>query len=157
VWDDSYLLSRAGARIDEQSLRGVGHHDYELRLRAQLREHLRLVRRRLGKHRVQRHYERLCQLSRERQHVLPVAAAEDPVLVLEQDDIDVESSEHAGGADIVASDGLRDRRKQTAPLRARRLVDDRDEVGALNVCSPQQGGSQVGREGADPARPRRVG
>ncbi len=41
--------------------------------RAELREHLGLVRRRLGEHRVQRHDQRLRELLREREHVLAVA------------------------------------------------------------------------------------
>ena len=87
-------------------------------MRAELREHLRLVRGRLGEHSVQRHDERLCQTLRERQHILAVAAAEDAVFVLKEHDVDVEPAEHPGGADVVAADGLRDRGDQAAPLRA---------------------------------------
>ena len=70
------------------------------------------MRRRLREHGVQRDDERLRQLLREREHVLAVAAAEDAVLVLEQHDVDVEPPEHPRGADVVAADGLRDRREQ---------------------------------------------
>ena len=77
--------------------------------------------------------ERLGQVCGEGEHVLAVGAAEDPVLVLEQDDVDVEPPEHPRGAHVVAANGLRDRREQTAPLRARRLVDDRDEIGTLDA------------------------
>ena len=47
--------------------RRVGHHDHELGLAADGREHLGLMRRRLRQHRVQRHDERLRQLLGERQ------------------------------------------------------------------------------------------
>ena len=70
------------------------------------------MRRRLGEHRVQGHDERLGEAAGEREHVLAVGAAEDPVLVLEQDDVDVEPPEHPRGAHVVAADGLRDRREQ---------------------------------------------
>ena len=124
--------------------------------RAQLREHLRLVRRRLRQHRVQRHDERLRQFLRERQHVLAVAAAEDPVLVLEQHDVDIEPPEHPGRPDVVAAHRLRDRREHAPPLRARRLVHDRDEIGDRHRAPAGQRRAQVGCEGADPAGPRRV-
>jgi hypothetical protein len=50
------------------------------------------MRRRLREQRVQGHDERLRELSRERQDVLPFRATVDPVLVLEQDDVDVEAA-----------------------------------------------------------------
>ena len=78
------------------------------------------------------------QLLREGQHVLAVAPAEDPVLVLEQHDIDVDSPEHARGADVVAANGLRDRGEQAVPLRAGRLVYDGDEVGHLDGARAHQ-------------------
>ncbi len=53
---------------------------------------------------MQRHDERLRELRDEREHVLAVAAAEDPVLVLEQDDVDVEPAEDPRGAHVVAPD-----------------------------------------------------
>ncbi len=93
----------------------------------------RLMRGRLREHRVQRHDERLGELAGEREHVLAVGAAEDPVLVLEQHDVDVHPAEHPRGAHVVAANGLRDRREQSAPLRARRLVHDRDELDALDA------------------------
>ena len=78
----------------------------------------RLVRRRLRQHRVQRHDERLRQLlARTRATYSPSRAAEDPVLVLEQDDVDVEPAEHPRGADVVAANRLRDRR-DAAPAAA---------------------------------------
>ena len=47
------------------------------------------------------------------------------------------SSQHPGGADVVAADRLRDRRKQAAPLGSR-LVHDRDEVGTLIPGTPSR-------------------
>ena len=134
VRDDANLLLRAGARGDEQSQRRVGHHDHELRLARTARVSTSAWCGVGSESTVCRVTTSGCaSSSRERQHVLAVAAAEDPVLVLEQHDVDVEPPEHPGGADVVAADGLRDRREQPAPLRARRLVDDRDEIGALDV------------------------
>ena len=132
VRDDANLLLGARARLDEQPKRRVRHHDHELRLGAQLRQHLRLVRRGLGEHRVQGHDERLREFSRKRQHVLAVTAAEDPELVLEQHDVDIEPPQHPSSSDVVAAHGLHDRREQAAPLWARRFVHDRDEIGALD-------------------------
>ena len=83
VRDDADLLRRAGAALDEEPHRGVGHDDHELGLRAQLGEHRCLMRRRLREHGVERDDERLGKLLRERKDVLAVGAAEDPVLVLQ--------------------------------------------------------------------------
>ena len=105
---------------------------------------------------MQRDDERLRELLREREHVLAVGAAEDPVFVLEQDDVDVEPAEDPRRADVVASDRLGDRRENAAPLRARRLVDDRDEIDALDAFDVVERAAQVGRERADAADPRRV-
>ncbi len=87
---------------------------------------------------MQGHDERLRQLLCEREHVLPVAAAEDPVLVLEQHDVDVEPPEHPGGAYVVAADRLGDRPEQTSPLRAGRLVENGDELGAVDAVDTRQ-------------------
>src|SRR5581483_11848724 len=100
--------------------------------------------------------KRLRQLLREREHVLAVPSAEDAVLVLEQHDVDVESSQHPRRPHVIAADGLRDRREQAAPLRTGRPVQDGDELGALDAVDAAQRSSQVRRERADPARPRRI-
>ena len=92
--------------------------------------------RRLREHGVQRDDERLCERFGERQDVLAVGAAEDAVLVLEEHDVDVEPAEHARGADVVAADRLPDRREERAPLRARRLVQDRDDVDRSMPSTP---------------------
>ena len=55
---------------------------------------------------MQRHHERLRQLLDEREDVVAVAATEDPVLVLEEDDVDVEPTEDPGGAHVVAANRL---------------------------------------------------
>ena len=96
VRDDVDLLGRARSDLDEQALRGLGHHDHALGLGAERRDHTQLVRGRLGEDGVQRDDERLRQLAREREDVLPVLAPEDAVLVLEQDDVDVGPGERAG-------------------------------------------------------------
>ena len=153
--DDANLLLGARADVDEQSKRRVGHHDHELCFAAQLRQHLRLVRRGLGEDRVQRHDERLGELTREREDVFAVTSAEDPVLVLEQHDVDVEPPQHPGRSDVVATDRLRDRREQTAPLRARRLVHDCDEIRYLERIRAEESASQVGSKRTDPAGARR--
>ena len=67
---------------------------------------------------MQGHHERLRQFARKREHVLAVQAAEDSVLVLEQHHVDIEPPQHAGGSDVVAAHGLRDRREHAAALRA---------------------------------------
>jgi len=115
------------------------------------------MRRRLGENRVQGHDERLRQLFRKGQHVVAVTPAEDPVLVLQQDDVDIEAAQHSGSAHVIPADGLPDRREQGSPLRARGLVDDGDDVGALDAVHAEQCSSQVGRERADPAGTGREG
>ena len=99
--------------------------------------------------------ERLRELPREGEHVLAVAAAEDPVLVLEQHDVDVEPPQHPCRSDVVATDRLCDRREQAAPLRARRFVHDRDEIRDLDRLRREERASQVGSERTDPAGTRR--
>ena len=91
--NDPDLLHNRCAHLDEETPRRVGHHDHPLRLVAECRQHPQLVRRWLRQHRVQGHDERLRQLLRERQHVLAVHAAEDPELVLEQNNVDVQPAE----------------------------------------------------------------
>ena len=132
------LLAGHVSAVDEQALRGLGHHDHELGLAAERGEHLSLMRRRLREHRVQRHDERLRQLLDEREDVLAVGAAEDPVLVLEQDDVDIEPAEDPRGADVVAANRLRDRRHEPRPLRAGRLVDDHDLLDAVDPVDAEQ-------------------
>ena len=153
---DPDLLLRAGAALDEQAPRGIRHDDHELCALAQFGQHSQLVRRRLREHRMQGHDERLRQLLRERQHILAVGPAEDAVLVLQEHYVDVEPAEHPGGAHVVAADALFDRRQQPASLRTRSLVDDRDEVRAVNAVDADQGRTKVGGERADPARTRRI-
>ena len=152
---DSNLLLGARAALDEESLSGVRHDDHELRLLAELGQDFELMLGRLREHGVERDDERLCQRLRERQHVLAVEAAEDAVLVLEEHDVDIEPAEHARGADVVAADRLPDRREERAPLWAGRLVQDRDDVDALDVVDAEERPSQVSREGADAAGARR--
>ena len=55
-----------------------------------------------------RHDERLCELAGERQHVFAVSSAEDAVLVLEENDVDVSPTERTRRADVVAARALRD-------------------------------------------------
>ena len=89
--------------------------------------------------------------------VAPVASSEDAVLVLQEDDVDIEPAEDARGADIVATDTLRDRRHEPRALRPRRLVDDHDLLDAVDPVEAEQGPADVRCEGADAAGPRRVG
>jgi len=67
------------------------------------------VPRRLGQNRVQCHDERLSELAGEGEDVLSVTAAEDPVFVLKQHDVDVEPAQHPGRSNVVAANRLRDR------------------------------------------------
>ena len=70
---------------------------------AQCSEDARLVPRRLRKNGVQRHDERLRELLRKREDVLAVLAAEDAVLVFEEHDVDVASSENTRSAHVVTA------------------------------------------------------
>ena len=157
VRDDANLVLRARLAGHEQPLRRLGHHDHELGLAAQGREHPGLMRRGLGEHCVQCDDEGLREILGQREHVGAVVAAEDPVLVLEQDDVDVEPAEDPGCANVVASNRLRDRGHEPRPLRAGRVVDDDDLLDAVDPVDPEQRGAHVGRKGADPAGTRRVG
>ena len=140
----------------KQLSRSLRHHDHALRLLAQRGEHVALVIRRLREHRVKRQDERSRELLGERQHVLAVGTAEDPVLVLQQDDVDVESTQQPCRSDVIAPHRLRHGREDVVPLRARRLVDDRDCTHALHARNRQQRRPDVERERSDPARARRV-
>ena len=90
---------------------------------------------------MQRHHKRLRQLLGERQHVLAVAAAEDPVLVLEQDNVNVKPAKHPGSANIIPANRLGDRREQPPTLGTRRLIHHRHEIDAPHIRSPKQRGS----------------
>ena len=115
------------------------------------------MRRRLRQHGVERHDERLRELLDQREHVRAVGAAEDPVLVLEQDDVDVQPAENPRRADVVAASRLRDRRHEPGPLRTGRLVDDHDLLDAVDPVYAEERAADVGREGADAAGARWVG
>jgi hypothetical protein len=99
--NDTDLLHSRRARIDEETPRRLSHNDHTFRLAAECRQYTQLVRRWLRQDRVQGHDERLRQLLRERQDILAVRAAEDPELVLEQNNVDVEPAEQPGSANIV--------------------------------------------------------
>ena len=153
----AHFLPRAGAAPDEQVARGVGHHDHELRLVAHGFENLRLVRGRFRQDRVQRDDERLGELLGERRHVLAVAAAEDPVFVLKQDDVDVEPPQDAGRAHVIATHPLGNRRHEARTLRPRRLVHDHDLLDSVDPVDAKERATHVGGKGADPTRARGVG
>jgi len=154
---DPDLLPWARSARDQQVARGVGHHDHELRLPADGREDTGLMRRRLGQHGVQGDDERLGQPVRQGRDVLAVAASEDPVLVLEQDDVDIEPTQDPRCAHVVPSDTLRDRGDEPVPLGARRLVDDHDLLDAVDPLDAEERAADVGGERADAAGTRRIG
>ena len=154
--NDADLVRGAAVHPQEQRSRSLRHDDHAFRLHAQRGEHFALVVRRLRQDRVQRQDERSRELPRERQHVLAVRTAEDPVLVLQQDDVDVESTQEPCRADVIAADPLRHGGKDIVSLRARRLVHDRDGTHALHAGNRQQRRPHVERECSDPARARRV-
>ena len=154
---DSDLVLGARATRDEQSPCRLGHHDHELRLMAERLEHRRLVCGRLRQHRVQRDDDGLRELVHQREDILAVASAEDPVLVLQEHDLDVEPAEDPGGANVVAAHPLSDRRHQSRPLRARGLVDHDDLLDPVDPVHAKQGRMQVGGKSADAAGARRIG
>ena len=134
---DSHLVSRAGSTGDQQIARSVGHHDHELRLAAHGGEDLCLMRSRLREHRMQGDDERLRQALRQGGDVLAVTSPEDPVLVLEQDDVHVEPAQDPGRANVVSAHSLRDRCDEPGPLRARRLVHDHDLLDTVDPVDPE--------------------
>ena len=138
VLDDADLLRGAAVHCEKQLSRSLRHHDHTLRLLAQSGQDFALVIRRLRKDGVKRQDERSGELPRERQHVLAVRTAKDPVFVLQQDDVDVESSEQPCRSDVIASHRLRHGRQDIRPLRARRLVDDGDRTNALHARNREQ-------------------
>ena len=156
VWHNTNLVNRARLDLNKQTLRGFRHHDHTLRLLAELCQHTQLMGRRLRQHRMQRHDKRLGELLREREHVLAVRPAEDPVLVLENDDIDVEPAEQPRRPYVVTPNSLGHRRQDLRVLRARRLVDDDHAADVLDALDPEQRSSHVGREGSDSASTRRI-
>ena len=154
--DDADLVRGAAVHPHKQLSRRLRHDDHTLRLVAQRGQHVALVIRRRRKDGVKRQDEWSRELPGERQHVLAVGAAEDPVLVLQQDDVDVESTEQPCRSDVVAPHRLRHGRENIVPLRARRLIDDGDRTNALHVRNRQQRRTDVERERSDPTRARRV-
>ena len=128
VRHDPDLAVGARSDFDEQPLRSVGHHDHELGVIAERGEHLELMRRRLRQHRVQGHDERLGQLLGEGQHVLAVGAAEDPELVLEEHDVDVEPADEPSCAHVVTANAI-----------ARRSPEARDAAGSTARRRPRSG------------------
>jgi hypothetical protein len=106
---------------------------------------------------VQRDDDGLRELVDERQDVLAVASAEDPVLVLEEDDLDVEPTEDPGGADVIATDSLRDRRHEARPLWARGLINDNDLLDPVDSVDAEQRRVDVCGEGTDTAGARWIG
>ncbi len=76
--------------------------------------------------------------------------------MLQQDDVDVESTQKSCRSDVIAPHRLRHGCEDIVPLRARRLVDDRDYTHALDAGYRQQRRPHVECEGSDAARPRRV-
>ena len=151
VRDDVDLLVCTRSDFDQEPPRRLGHHDHTLGLVAQRGQNLELMRRRRREHRVQGDDERLRELAGERQHVLAVAPAEDAVLVLEQDDVDIRAAERAGGADVVAARSLRDGLRDLGPLRARRLVDDHERADVIDAVDAEQCEPNVERERTNPA------
>ena len=154
---DSNLFSGTRLAGEQQPFGRLGHHDHQLGLTAQRSEHLGLMLRRLRQNGVERHDERLRELFDQREHVRAVGAAEDPVLVLEQDDVDVHSPENPRRADVVAASRLRDRRHQPWPLWTGGLVDDHDFLDPVDPVYSQERAADVGRKGADAASTRWVG
>ncbi len=119
-------------------------------------EDVRLVRRRLRKHRMERHDEGLRQLFGQREDVFAVTPTEDAVLVLEQHNFDVPAAEDARGPDVVAARSLRYRRHDARTLWARGIVDDHDLRDGLDLVQPNQRRTNVGGERPDSARARWV-
>ena len=154
---DTHLGVRTRPTLDEETPRRLRHHDHELGLQADGRQDPSLVRSGLGQDCMQRHDERLRQLLGERHDVIAVPAAEDAVLVLEQDHVDVEAAQDPGRPEIVTADRLRDRCHEARPLGAGRLVDDHHLLDAVDPVEAEQRAADVRREGADAASPRRVG
>ena len=148
---DGDRLRRAGADLHQQPLGGLRHHDHAFGLVTESRQNLELMLRRLRQHRVQRHDERLRKLAHEREHVVAVPAAEDAVLVLEQNDVDVGPAERASRANVVAACVLGDGAQSLGPLRARWLVHDDDLADVVHVADVEQRSPNVEGEGADPA------
>ncbi len=90
--DDADLVRGATVHPQQQLSRCLCHHDHALRFLAQGAQHVALVIGRLRPDGVKRQNERPRELPREREHVLSVRTAEDSVLVLQQDDVDLEST-----------------------------------------------------------------
>ena len=156
VRDDADLFLGTGAVVDEQAERRIRHDDDELGVAAERLEDPRLVRRRLREDGVQGHDERLRQLFGQRHDVFAVAPAEDAVLVLEQNDVDVPAAEDASSPDVVAACSLRDRRNHARTLRPGRIVDDHDLRHGFDLVQSDQRGTNVCGERPDPARTRWV-
>ena len=154
--DDADLLRGATIHPQQQLSRCLCHHDHTLRLLAQGAQHDALVIGRLRQDGVKRQNERPRELPREREHVLAVGTAEDSVLVLQQDDVDLEPTQQPCRTDVVAPHRLRHGRENIVALRARGLVDDGDCAHALHILGREQRCADVEGECSDPACARRI-
>ena len=138
VLDDADLVRGARLHLQQEPLRRLRHHDDPLGLCAELGEYLALMIRRLGEHGVERDDQRPVELLCEREDVLAVGAAEDPVFVLQEDDVDVESAKEPCRSDVVAPYRLRDGRDDLGALWAGSLVHDRDRADASHALDGKQ-------------------
>ncbi len=157
VRDDPDLLLAAAAALDQQAPRRLRHHDHELGAATERGQHGGLVPRGPGQHRVQSQDDRLLQVFGQGEHVVAVPAAEDPVLVLQQDDVDVQPGEDPRRSHVVAADTLGHRRDEPGTLRPRRLVDDHHTLDSLDTIGAEERRANVGGKCADATGPRRIG
>ncbi len=157
VRDHADALRRHQLGVDHHPPGGLGEDRDQRGAVAQRAQHLRLPGGRLGQHRVQRHDERLGQLLDQREHEGAGDAAEDAVLVLDQDDVGAPGRQRPRDRRVVAADVLPDAGDDLGGVLAVLLPGQRDHVDLGRGVGLQQRRTQVRCEGPDAARARRVG
>jgi hypothetical protein len=143
--------------VEDHPAGGLGEDAHEGGLSAQRAQGLGLPDRRGRQDGVQRQDHGLLELTGQGQDVRAVRTPEDPVFVLDHDDVVIAPVEHPGGRGVVAPLILQDLRHHLVRLLGTLLADDRRDVHRGNAVGGQQRVTEVAREGPDPAGSRRVG
>ena len=158
VRDDPDPGGRGDAGVDDHPPGGLGEHGDQRGAVAQLAEHLGLLRRSAADSTVCRVTTNgWLQFLDQRQHVGAGLAAEDAVLVLDQHDVGAAAVQQRRHRDVVGADVLPDHRQHLGFRVGVVVADDRHDIDLQRRIDLQQRRAQVAGEGADAARPRRIG
>jgi chaperonin GroES len=155
--DEVDLFGADAVHVAREPRSGRAHDHHPLRERRQLVHHAALESVRLGEDGVQRGDDGHPQFAQQLQDVTPGFSAEDPVLVLDADDVDGVDVQEVRGATVRGDLALGDleantRRVGIAPAGIVHREDEALDLGTGRSDGP----AQIGRESRDPAMTRQV-